>query len=636
MDLSPRDVQPGDILADKYRVERVLGRGGMGVVVAALHLDLHEKRAIKLMLPNQLGNAVAVERFLREARATVRLRSEHITQVYDVGRLESGAPYIVMELLRGLDLAQLLRKTGPLPTDLAALYVFQACKALAEAHGAGIVHRDIKPSNLFLTTRPDGSPCIKVVDFGISKQLPIPGVEAADVTRDNDIMGSLLYMSPEQMRSAKNVDGRTDVWALGAVLYKLVTNQVPFEASNHVEIFATVLDGTPCEPPGKYRLDLEPGLEEVILRCLAHDMAARMPSMTDLMSALAPHLPGPAKAAEAPDDDATTLRMAFLPKRESPTARSAVHPATLAELRREVPLHPRGRPTDLRNLKHTIPIVGPGAVHHAPPPALPPASHDSDEFPYLPKPLAAPKAPAITTPLPIAPSWPWPKAAAPRAKMDSPPGSEIVRVPSSMPPPTAWEKFPSSLPPPSPAEPDSYGPPSPFLESGAPAITSERGRPGSMPLFPLSTKPVEPANHERSRLRVAGVMAASGAVMLVGAMALVGALWVWLGRGGPPRGSTEPAATLVSPVPPKDPTSEATPAPAASASVIVSAPATSTSTSPPGAAPSASPTPRPLSPIKTAAPAVRRAPTPSGTGTAAEPPKNRKRTINDPFGGVPF
>ncbi|MDC3959000.1 serine/threonine-protein kinase [Polyangium jinanense] len=612
MNLSARDVQPGDILADKYRVERILGKGGMGVVVAALHLDLHEKRAIKLMLPNQLGNAVAVERFLREARATVRLRSEHITQVYDVGRLDSGAPFIVMELLRGLDLAQLLRKTGPLPTDLAALYVFQACKALAEAHAAGIVHRDIKPSNLFLTTRPDGSPCIKVVDFGISKQLPLPGVEAVDVTGANDIMGSLLYMSPEQMRSSKNVDGRTDVWALGAVLYKLVTNQVPFEASNHVEIFATVLDGTPCEPPGKYRLDLEPGLEEVILRCLEHDMTTRMPSMVELMSELAPYLPGNAKVAEDPDDDAPTLHRAFLPKRESPTARA------------EVPSQPWGRPTDLRNLKHTIPIVSAQAVRAALP-ALPPGSDDIDEFPYLPKPLVAQKVPSITTPLPIAPSWPWPPAASPRAKMDSPPGSELVRVPSSMPPPTAWEKFPSSFPPPSPAEPDS--------RLCAPTMTSERDSPGPMPLFHPATKP---ADNERSRLRVAGVMAASGAVMLIGATALVGALWVWLGKVASPQEPTGPATTA-SPVPPKAPTSAAPPNPTPAPVSTASASAPEASTSPSATPPSIASTTRPpSSPGKTSAPAPRSAPTPVATGVISKPPKNRKGSVNDPFGGVPF
>src|SRR5690349_9939640 len=136
-------VSPGDILAGKYRVERVLGVGGMGVVVAATHMDLRERRAIKFMLPAQLDDAEAVERFLREARATSRLKGEHIAKVHDVGRLENGAPYMVMEYLTGGDLRVLLKKRGSIPPHEAALYVLQACEALAEAHGLGIVHRDI-------------------------------------------------------------------------------------------------------------------------------------------------------------------------------------------------------------------------------------------------------------------------------------------------------------------------------------------------------------------------------------------------------------------------------------------------------------------------------------------------------------
>jgi len=162
-----KSVGVGDVLAGKYRVEKILGMGGMGIVVAAMHLDLREMRAIKLIRPDA-RSAQSVERFLREARAVVRLRSEHVAEVYDVGRLESGAPYIVMELLEGQDLSTISKMRGTLPIEEAVLYVTQACHALAEAHAAGIVHRDLKPGNLFLTRRPDGSVCIKVLDFGIS------------------------------------------------------------------------------------------------------------------------------------------------------------------------------------------------------------------------------------------------------------------------------------------------------------------------------------------------------------------------------------------------------------------------------------------------------------------------------------
>src|SRR5262245_18034417 len=216
-------VQPGDMLAGKYRVERVLGAGGMGVVVSAMHIDLEERRAIKLMHSADLANAQTVERFLREARAAARLRSDHVAKVHDVGRLETGAPYIVMELLVGEDLSHLLKARGPLPIEEAVLYILQACDAIGEAHAAGIVHRDLKPANLVLSRRPNGAPCVKVLDFGISKRTAPAGsaMLQSEITGTAEVIGSPHYMSPEQMRSTRNVDNRTDIWSLGVILYKL-------------------------------------------------------------------------------------------------------------------------------------------------------------------------------------------------------------------------------------------------------------------------------------------------------------------------------------------------------------------------------------------------------------------------------
>lgn len=280
-------VSVGDVLAGKYRVERVLGMGGMGVVVAATHLDLREVRAIKLMRP-ELASDQAVERFLREARAVVRLRSEHVAEVYDVGRLESGAPYIVMEMLEGQDLSAVLKERGRLPVDEAVLYIAQACHALTEAHEAGIVHRDLKPGNLFLTRRADGSPCIKVLDFGISKHLSHHGDE--EMTGAREIMGSPLYMAPEQMRAARQVDARADVWALGAILYKLLTGRAPFQAATVPEIFAATL-GKQVRPPSFIRPELPKGLDAVILRCLDKIAQRRYSSASDLFAALRPFGP---------------------------------------------------------------------------------------------------------------------------------------------------------------------------------------------------------------------------------------------------------------------------------------------------------------------------------------------------------
>ncbi len=199
------EVQQGQILVGKYRVEQVLGRGGMGVVVAATHLALDERVALKFMLPEAMQSPEAATRFLREARAAVKLKSEHVARVLDVGTLETGAPYIVMEFLKGADLAALVEQRGPLPVVEAADYVLQACDAIAEAHSLGIIHRDLKPGNLFVTRRPDGAPLVKVLDFGISKASSL-GDSGVAMTKSSALLGSPLYMSPEQMKSSRSVD----------------------------------------------------------------------------------------------------------------------------------------------------------------------------------------------------------------------------------------------------------------------------------------------------------------------------------------------------------------------------------------------------------------------------------------------
>ncbi|WP_170319903.1 protein kinase domain-containing protein [Polyangium spumosum] len=279
----------GDVLAGKYRVERVLGMGGMGVVVAATHLELRDERAIKLVRP-ELTHPQIIERFLREARAVVKLRSEHVAQVYDIGRLPSGAPFMVMELLHGDDLSALLKKQGALPVHEAALYVMQACDALSEAHGRGIVHRDLKPANLFLTHREDGSPCIKVLDFGVSKYVPEDGESTEmEMTSNGDIMGSPLYMAPEQMRAAREVDARADIWALGAILYKLVTGKAPFQRATTPEIFMAVLGSEVAPLPSSVQPGIPSGLEAVIMRCLSKDVDSRFPRAADLRAALSPY-----------------------------------------------------------------------------------------------------------------------------------------------------------------------------------------------------------------------------------------------------------------------------------------------------------------------------------------------------------
>ncbi len=277
-------VTEGSILAGKYRTERVLGRGGMGMVVAAEHVQLEQKVAIKLLLPEILSNQEIVQRFLREARASARIQNEHVVRVFDVGTLETGEPYMAMELLEGQDLGDVIASRGRLGSVDAVDYVLEACEALAEAHGLGIVHRDIKPSNLFLARRSDGSTLIKVLDFGISKTT---GPQDGAMTRTSALLGSPLYMSPEQLTSARDVDARSDIWALGIVLYELLSGEPPFVAQTLPQIIALVMSGSVM--PLRERVPSVPeALAAVVHRCLEKDPEHRYANLGELASELAP------------------------------------------------------------------------------------------------------------------------------------------------------------------------------------------------------------------------------------------------------------------------------------------------------------------------------------------------------------
>ncbi|RYE82619.1 MAG: serine/threonine protein kinase, partial [Myxococcales bacterium] len=260
-------VQEGEVLAGKYQVERVLGVGGMGVVVAAKHLQLDQKVALKFLLPEALSNQDAVLRFEREARAAVKIQSEHVARVVDVGKLENGAPYMVMEYLTGNDLAEVMKVRGPMPFEEAVDWLLQASEAMAEAHSHGIIHRDLKPKNLFVIRRPDGTSSLKVLDFGISKSMAPGSGDAAGLTNTTAVMGSPLYMSPEQLRSSRDVDARTDIWALGVILYELLAAHPPFTADTMPQLCMAIVSDPP-PPLGVVRDDLPPGLEDVVLKAL--------------------------------------------------------------------------------------------------------------------------------------------------------------------------------------------------------------------------------------------------------------------------------------------------------------------------------------------------------------------------------
>ncbi len=276
----------GDILAGKYRVEKVLGEGAMGVVVAAMHVHLGERVALKFLKPELAGNQEVVARFLREAQSAVRIKGEHIARVSDVGTLESGAPYMVMEYLTGSDLGAVVEKRGKLDIPHAVDCVIQACDALAEAHSLGIVHHDLKPSNLFLTSRPDGSALVKVLDFGIAKLLN-NDPSKPQLTANGAVIGSPVYMSPEQLLGKKTVDARSDVWQLGVILYELITGECPFDGKTMADIMLAI-GVHPARPLRQLRPDAPAELEALINRCLEKDAAKRLPDVAALAEGLLP------------------------------------------------------------------------------------------------------------------------------------------------------------------------------------------------------------------------------------------------------------------------------------------------------------------------------------------------------------
>ncbi|HEX3851243.1 MAG TPA: protein kinase, partial [Polyangiaceae bacterium] len=260
------------------------------------HLELGQLVALKFLLPAAELNAEATARFIREARAAVRISSEHVARVTDVGRLENGAPYMVMEYLEGVDLGEHV-KGAHLPIESAADFVLQACEAIAVAHALGIVHRDLKPANLFVTIRPDGTPLIKVLDFGISKVVGI-NEQNPSLTKTSAVMGSPLYMSPEQMRSARNVDARADIWALGTILHELIAGSPPFGGETLGEVFANVMT-VEATPLRALRPETPERLERLVQRALEKDPARRTANVGDLAAALVEFAPPRSRALVA-------------------------------------------------------------------------------------------------------------------------------------------------------------------------------------------------------------------------------------------------------------------------------------------------------------------------------------------------
>lgn len=388
------ELAEGELIAGKYRVDRVLGVGGMGVVVAATHLDLERSVAIKMIRRELANDESAISRFMLEARSAARINSEHVCQVLDVGRRGSGEPYIIMELLLGEDLARALDEHGPIKREDSVDWLLQACEGVAEAHAANIVHRDLKPENLFITCRSDGSVCVKVLDFGISKRLG-PALDGG-LTGPRVVLGSPRYMAPEQILSGE-VDERSDIWALGAILYEMLSG-VPAFGGEEVGMICTQVLGEGPTPLRKRAPELPEELERVVLRCLKRERKERFRDVAALATALAPFGSERGRVSSARivanasrtllDRDKRLSRPPATPPHPSP-------PASEAPLEPVLGKHPLGARVRLRWL---LPLLGVtlavaalwltrGARHESP--------TRSEAAAPLP---ASPEAPAAVTP----------------------------------------------------------------------------------------------------------------------------------------------------------------------------------------------------------------------------------------------
>jgi serine/threonine-protein kinase len=447
---SAAGVREGDVLAGKYRVERLLGTGGMGVVVAAHHIQLDQRVALKFLLPSALGNPESVARFAREARAAVKIQSEHVVRVIDVGALPDGAPYMVMECLEGRDLAAWLKESGPLPVEQAVEFVLQACLGLADAHALGIVHRDLKPANLFCVRRSDGQLSIKILDFGISKMTDAKAfAPEVSVTATKVMIGSPLYMSPEQMESSKRVDAQTDIWALGGILFELMAGRPAFLCDSLPELAHKLVHE---RPPAirSFRSNVPGELEAIVFKCLEKERRRRYPNVAELARALEPFAPPRARASV--DRISGILEVAGL----SVTEPSAHVPGdSLPPVGRITVAPASRRTTNLIEAALAGAVVVLGIVGTVLLVTRPTASGGDPRTAGAAPPSVAVSSPAAED------------AAPPRASpMLSPPPSASVALPQI---PTLKKKLPLSVPVPVATHVDEAPPPSPSAASSAPA-----------------------------------------------------------------------------------------------------------------------------------------------------------------------
>jgi serine/threonine-protein kinase len=600
-------VREGEVLAGKYRVERIPGRNGLGVLVQVRHMELGQEVTLKFLVPDACMYPEFVQRFIREARAAVKIQGEHVARVTDVGRLASGAPYMVREFLRGPDLAEVLKVRGPLPVSEACDYIIQAAEAVAEAHVLGIAHRNLRPTTLVVTRRTDGAALVKVFDFAAAEALHVEPFAKQSVVGSSALLASLPYLSPEQVRDPQGVDFRADVYGLGAILYELLAGVPPFEAESAPALLAMVAADLPVRLR-TLRFGLPAPLEEAVMRALEKSRDVRFATVAEFAVALKPFA-----SSESMSSIDRILRL----------ARRNTRPPPVGEARISSPSIPVAAPIGFDDQPTTI-----SAMSFAERPVLERPTRNT-------LPLMFNQEPARVEPMqPVATRYSAPPrtASAPRAASVPPPLRPYANVPvqAAEPPtlPQQPEADESAVPSPAEAQgrPEKPSVPPPFRNSATNTTMMPPARARSSISWGLSNSwgapPPEPVNPKLKRM--AGVGAAAACVAFLAIIAVRGVqanqrTAAAAGAAAAPVAATlAPPAPVVAPPPAPEPAPVASQAPAASASAAVAA-SVVPAAPPVAAAPvAAAPTPKPVAAARPAPGPMYYVPKPAAPRAAAD------------------